>query len=390
MRRLAIWLGLTVAAVALLAVIGGLIGDRWLESSGGRRLLEDQLTQAVGSPVRLSGSYRFRVLPRILIAGTGLEIGPPGEEVPVRVASFRTVVGLIPLLRGDLRIDAIELTGGRIDVDGLGRLGGDGTAADTAPAALPAVAELVLREIRVFMPGQPVWLMLERLVLTGFRPDEWTPLALDASLVRDAHWSVPVSVAGSLRVAADAGSVELTLRPLAWRTGALPPFETVGQLVWQADGNRLAVQLAHERLQGTVSASLDVAFAEALSGTFDSEFRKKDEAAQASAGFGFSLQEDLIRLDPVTAALDGQALSGQGCIVLGESPALNLSLFADTLDLERLAAWIPEGPGGAGEIPELPFELALEIDVAQAALPGANAQGVRVVIGRQAVCPDAH
>ena len=64
-RRYLLWL-IPLLIVALLYLLG-VAADAWLESAGGRRLVENALGDSLGAPVHLNGDYRFRLLPRLAV-----------------------------------------------------------------------------------------------------------------------------------------------------------------------------------------------------------------------------------------------------------------------------------------------------------------------------------
>ncbi len=69
-----VWL---VALVALVLLFPGLywFADAWLESSGGRQMLEQELGARFGMSVRLEGEFDLMLLPDIGVSGTRLVIG---------------------------------------------------------------------------------------------------------------------------------------------------------------------------------------------------------------------------------------------------------------------------------------------------------------------------
>lgn len=375
---------IAVAVLAVLLLVAGWLGDRWLESAGGRRLLERQLSAAIGNPVRLRGDYHFRFVPRIVISGRDLAIGTPVNDPPVTVASFRTAVGLVPLLRGALRVDAIVLGGGRVDVARAAQLGGASGAADE-PASLPAVAKLELDDFTLVLPGDAGPVRLGRLRLAGFHAGRQTPLELQAERAGGEGTAIAVGLQGQLEVAADGSYWGLTLQPLTFRRGRSQQLELRGTLGWQVRDHRLTADLDGEMAASRLSATLDAQLLDTLAGRATLRYEPGGDYGEARLAVAFVRRDDAVVLQPVAASLDEVALSGSGCLLSGEPPLLALSLSGDEVDLDRLRKWLPDSSGGAQ--PELPVDVAVEIRLGAARLAGATAEGVRVLVGSAPHCP---
>ena len=99
-----------------------------------------------------------------------------------------------------------------------------------------------------------------------------------------------------------------------------------------------------------------------------------------SAGYG----AESIGLDDLAVRIGGQRLSGQGCVLLG-GPELNLSLEAETLDLEALMNAVPSGPGtpSAG----LPLEINLSLEAKTLYRGGVRAEDAVFELGAPPRCP---
>jgi hypothetical protein len=376
-----------LAGLLVLVLLGGWLGDRWLESAGGQRLLERELSQAIGSPARLTGDYRFRLVPRIVIAGSGLAVGATAGEAPVTVESFRAAVGLLPLLRQTLRIDSIELSGGRVDLAGAARLidASDGTQA--APLRLPAVAALELRDFRLSLPDPAIQIRLGRLELHGFRPGQRAPVAIEAELVRQGAVALAALLEGSLQVTVNPLTAELNAERLSWRTGSSRPLEMSGVVRWQADGQPLSAELSYNAAGRAFSAHLEVAFAGAIAGRLD--LRVVDQGAEQSARaeLTFKQHDGVVELAPVKLEIAGQEMAGRGCLIVAANPTLHLMLHAAELDLDRLAALLPAAPADTPAELELPLGLAIEATAERAIYAGTTAHGIRVLVGAEPDCP---
>jgi len=123
--------------LALLLFVAGAVLDTWIESSGGRRLVEQTLSEAAGLPVRLGGDFDVHLLPP---GADGTEFRVLDEPTGAEFASSRAYdleLELLPLLRRELRVQRL-----RLEWLVLGETGG-------TRFALPSV------EVSDFAIGQP-------------------------------------------------------------------------------------------------------------------------------------------------------------------------------------------------------------------------------------------
>ena len=89
--------------------------NAWLESSGGRQMLERNLSARTGMNVVLGGEFDLMLLPDIGVNGTNLVIESSPSAGPLaRSAEYEISVALKPLLNGQVQIDWIRLSGGEI------------------------------------------------------------------------------------------------------------------------------------------------------------------------------------------------------------------------------------------------------------------------------------
>jgi hypothetical protein len=134
------WLRRLVGLFLLLAVLvlgAGLALDAWIESSGGRRMVERTLSEASGLPVRLGGDFDVRLFPPGA-SGTDFRVLDESADTEVvRSRVYELELELLPLLRRELRVERL-----RLEWLVLGEAGGQ-------RFALPAV------EVSDFALGQP-------------------------------------------------------------------------------------------------------------------------------------------------------------------------------------------------------------------------------------------
>jgi uncharacterized protein involved in outer membrane biogenesis len=128
--------------------------NTWLESSGGRKMLERSLSARTGMNVVLGGDFDLMLLPDIGVTGTDLIIESALSEGPLASsAEYEISVALKPLLDGRVQIDWIRLSGGEIHP---GRYQSRQPAAGTGAAEsiqIPQIEELTIRDFRVVPPG---------------------------------------------------------------------------------------------------------------------------------------------------------------------------------------------------------------------------------------------
>ena len=111
------WLSIPVALILLL-VAAVWLADTWLESSGGREMLEQKLSSRIGMPVHLQGEFNLALWPSIGVSGTELVVGDPGPESElIRSREFGLSVAILPLLEKQLEIERVGIKGSTIYPD---------------------------------------------------------------------------------------------------------------------------------------------------------------------------------------------------------------------------------------------------------------------------------
>jgi uncharacterized protein involved in outer membrane biogenesis len=190
------WVVVLLAGIILLPVAAYWLADSWLESSGGRRMLEQTLTARIGMSVRLEGEFDLMLFPAIGVTGTELVIGgpEPGTEL-ARSHEFEISVALKPLLDRQVLVEWIRLTGGSIhpkrysrtnDIDVIDypdrmdivdpTVGAD----SSANLALPEIQELTIRDFQIILSNEDeTRLHIKELTLTNFAQNRATPFTLE-------------------------------------------------------------------------------------------------------------------------------------------------------------------------------------------------------------------
>ena len=175
-----------LVVIILLPVAAYWLADSWLESAGGRRMLEQTLSARIGMSVRLEGEFDLMLFPAIGVTGTELVIGgpEPGSEL-ARSREFEISVAIKPLLDRKIFIEWIRLSGGTIhpnrysrtnDLDGIvGTVG----ANSFANLLLPEIQELTIRDFIIVLPGEENQFHIKQLTLTNFAENRATPFTLE-------------------------------------------------------------------------------------------------------------------------------------------------------------------------------------------------------------------
>jgi len=170
-----------VLLLFLLPVVAYWAVDAWLESSGGRRMLERSLSSRAGMDVRLQGDFDLMLLPDIGVSGTELVISDPQAAGPLaRSADYEISVALKPLFDGQVRIDWIRLTGGEIYPE---RYRSDASTGSEKPAGevkIPPIDELTIRDFELVFSGQDNQdLRIDLFEVNGFADRQQAPFRLE-------------------------------------------------------------------------------------------------------------------------------------------------------------------------------------------------------------------
>ena len=173
-----------LVVILLLPFAAYWLADTWLESAGGRAMLEQTLGERLGMEVQLTGEFKLMLLPAIGVSGTGLQIGAPGAEFAYS-REYEISIALRPLLDRQVLIEWIRMTGGRIapkryvpaESSGAGKSGTGGTF------SLPEIKELVFRDFEIALEDAvPAGFLVNEFSVSGFATDRETPFTLE---VRD-------------------------------------------------------------------------------------------------------------------------------------------------------------------------------------------------------------
>lgn len=98
---------LTLAIATILALLAALFGPYFIDWNAHRATFEQQASQAIGVPVRVTGPMDVRLLPSPSLVLSGVEVGEPGDAQSLRAKALGIEFALPPLLSG--RFQAVEL-----------------------------------------------------------------------------------------------------------------------------------------------------------------------------------------------------------------------------------------------------------------------------------------
>ncbi len=369
-------------------VLAGVAANAWLESSGGRQLLQNALQDSLGRPVRLEGDFGIRLLPRLRITGEGLQLGSvTGDAVVASSRRYAAAVELRPFLRGEIRIASISVQGGMLDLNAfLGEDRAPGAADSGAGGQWPSIASLELADFQLLLPGGTDRVVIQRLLLTDFRPGQNAGLQLQASWLQDQSESAAVSLDGVLTIHQQPMTVSLEVREMEF---------SYGRFGLQAVQGHFDLQETTSELQGQLSAMLDanrltlawqVRYADGLSGALQASHHASTVEIEDTLAAQFELRQQQLNVRGLRLSLGGQELDGAGCLQFGQAPRLSMELQAAELDLDALYARLPEQDTTGSD---WPVELAVIVRIARAHGAGATATDVEVRVGDEPACGDA-
>jgi hypothetical protein len=381
-RRHLVWI-LPLVIVAFVFLLG-VLADSWLESSGGRHMLQTELAKNLGIPVRLKGDYSLRLFPRLEIAGQDLEIGQPdGLDVPAFASEYSAVIELAPFIHREVKITSVRVRGGHLDLD---RLSAD-AGAESQPAgsqmSLPQVASLEIGDFHVRLERNQKSLLIERLQVRGFRQGDESEFELQARVMNGQSEMARVKAHGGLILAlGDATSrVDISEMKLDWGDTEIGGLSGVWE--WRQSTSRLAGHMLWDQDSNSAELRLDLAVVPAPSGSFHARYRNPQLSEPASVSLHFVFQPGEIEMSQLDIEITGQSISGSGCLKLADSPSLHLLLGAETLDLDRIYSLdLPQRGDGT----ELPLDLAVELRIEEARFAGAKASDLVVAAGPEPAC----
>jgi hypothetical protein len=314
-RRLLLFL-----PVLLVLLFAGayLLAGAWLESRGGRQVIEQELSRRLGVPVNLQGDFSIALLPSVGVAGTELVIGEPGTAAELgRSAEYAVELAVRPLLRGTLVVESFSLAGGRLYLARLPPGGGTATDPDakTQPPGLPDIGSFTIRDFEIVTADD------NRFLLQEFSLEEFEP-------GRPAPFRLRVAEYGAL----------------------------AGTLDWRAATSELLLSAAwSDYLPGLLQLRFGLGLA-AGAGNLEADWSPPGAGAAAPAvirmAAGYELRPSGIGFQDFRLDAGAQYAAGGGCLVFGDTPALHLDLASPLIDLDALPDLSALAAFGGGDADE--------------------------------------
>jgi hypothetical protein len=380
LRRLAWILPLLIF---LLALAFGMVADSWLESSGGRQMLQRELTRSLGLPVRLEGGYRLKIFPRLKIAGNGLAIGQSGNSGVLALGKeYSAVIELVPFFHREVRITSIGLHGGFVDFSRAPDEVVEAKEAGTHQISLPQVAVLEISDFAVRLTKEDS-ILIRQLQLRDFQPGKEAILDMDAAWISGQAESARLNLHGGLTIAEGSFSSQLRILGLTLKWGEAVLAGLTGEWQWDQPASRLTGYMAWEQTSRAAAVQLQLAFTTPPSGSLHAQYHQQGLPEPSSLEVDFSVMPDRLDLRNVGIKIAGQSIGGDGCLLLTGKTALHLSLQAGDIDLDRVYSLLPAQQGNGLEPP---LVLAIRLHADKAWLAGAEASDISVEIGSQPDC----
>lgn len=385
-RRILLWL--TLLVIGLSFYLLGAWANAWLESAGGRRLLQRELSKGLGLPVSLQGEYGLRILPRLEIAGTGLEVRQKeGGGVFLYSRNFSAEVELIPLLNKQLRIASINLGEGFVDLANLPSQDNadsdSGIAASKTPATLPELASLNMSNFSIRYADAAYRVDIGELELSGFRAGAPASLAVKAGLFSDESITAAVKLRGSLTIEPSSLSTDLRIDEMEVALDARHIDGMVAQLRWDKPAERVEGQFEWRADNQSMRLQFGLTASQPVSGTMQGEYLDARLQAPLTLGLKFGVLDEQVNLEDLAMAMDSQEVDGSGCFRFDEMAGLHLDLAAEELDVDALAPLFTPGEGGDTD---MSFVYGVKMHVGTARLSGAVAEDVLLQAGSEPEC----
>ena len=351
--------GVLVAVFVLLVVVVAWV----IEPDDYRPLVQDAVSEGTGRDFQLDGPLSLDWWPCCSIALGPSRLGnpagfPDGHFVRVESAGLR--LALLPLLlRGEVEIDAVTLEG--VDValvalpDGRDNWTLEPDSADADPAAGAEAADISLR--------------VDGIELRGGRVSYQGPDAASPYVISDLTLSSGVAIAGDeltldrTRIGAVVTAPELP-EPLEAQLATSTVAVNLATLTGRLQGLQASARLLGARLKVTGAGTLDGESA-ALAGdlsleSFDARpllaafaadgYRPagKDALGRVSLDARWSADTSRVALEDLKLAVDATTLSGRAAIQDLAAPAVAFALALDDMNLDGYL------PAEAGAVPAAP------------------------------------
>lgn len=399
MKRL---LGWTIAISFFLALLLWLArwgAETWLESSGGRQVIEAELSKQLGMVVNLGGHYRLRLLPHLTLSGQGLEIRQQASDPPfVSIDSYQASIAWRPFFAGEIRIASVDLIGGQMHLATAAAEGDQQKPDETSPLVLPPIASLSVREFTFPIGRGDVRLVLDRVDLQAFEPGKTTAVQLQGHLDDGQGRVASARVTAAVVVDPESLSVHLAIAAADIEWSAFAYSGLAGSIAWNFGMGNLDGRLVGQNQGRFVDIQWAIRYADLVSGSARVQYREPDWPTAMQAEVEFAAVDGSFEFPGLLLSFDQQSVSGSGCFLLpgpdAEQPSLQILLAAKRLDLDRWLPWVEnwlpasDGSRAALSMPDLPMVLAATLRVEHLTWSGAVMEGFEISAGQPPHCTE--
>lgn len=416
-RLWAKWLAIGLGGLIALLLLAAFVLTQFVDPNAFRGPIERRVTEATGRAFHLEGDIELAFFPWLsLTTGAAAIASPPGFPAP-RFLNWREAhvgVRLVPLLRGELIVDRVRLTG--LDAHFVkaadGRVNwefGGGAGEDEASRPLPEIAGIELRDSRIAWDDEAggTHLRFDALQLAIGPVREGAPMRVRAAAAVSKRGlaeraTVTVATVVTLGPSAALADTRIGGRLLDGRfaTDGVPWRFAAPEIRYDPASGALTVPgweigFAKAEVRGATTATLGaapsatatlslapVSLRDTLAAAGITLPPTRDPTAyttvQIGAGlrvFGYSLQ-----VDPLDIVLDDTHVTGR---VTREEGVIHFALHGDRMDLARYLE-PADAPGKpfvfpAAALKALRAEGTLDLD--EATLDGVTMKGVRLGAG---------
>lgn len=366
-----------------------LLADAWLESNTGKRRLESSLERSLGLPVDLRGDFNITLLPSPGISGTDLTIGATESGSPlIRSSEYHVALELLPLIDRELKVLSFRAAEGLLDTNRIMDVGMRSASSEPAKFRLPDIDSLLLENIRLVFPGQSeVSLLVENLELAGFKAGSASPLSLQLSLHSSEQKLARLTAQSGLLVTNDLGQVSVELETLSLESESLQLEGIKGEVSWQADQAALDARISwSDEKTGSADLSSRLSTAD-VTGMVQLKFIPTAQDQALELALAFQPMEQGYTLDEIQLTFGKQAVTGEGCLLTGDDPALHLTVSSEFIDLESLDSLLPAGSGAPSEASaDMPIDLNVILNVQELHAAGAIIRDAEFSLGHPIPC----
>ena len=386
-RRSVLLLTLIPVALLILMIAAGYAVESWLETSGGKSVVESRLSAAIDKQVSLGEQYDWDLWPSLHVSGSRLKVDSLDGQNAAQFDRYAVSIDLAAMLRGNIRVTAIQLEGGSAILDAW-TAGADRQSRDHAgpPANIPDIRSLEVDGFDLFADKSQTEPLLSIGVLEVVN-DGRGSLRVTSDLEVSPLAGTAFDLAADLNMYGADGNpgISVLLSHIRPRSDAANVGEIEGGVIhWRADGSIEASglswvhpDLGEADVKALVSAGREEGWAE-----FSYVPESVDEGEGVIGRIDFERRGSDWILPVISVDLLGQSISGHACRRTVPHAGLYGKFEAQNLDLDRLQHVFASGEG-SGELPNLTW-LHLELAVGTLHYANTIAEGVKLRIGAPA------